>query len=139
MIRKILFLIFVLSASVSVFAEIKIPSTAISYEELKALFKDNQHDLIVTEEDGSTEKFSGYTELDGIKESISEGLYIVTQYCTETAIHLLNEARKQIDEQQTALDNYAKVVASQVETITTLEKSNEELNGTVNALLGLEG
>ena len=122
-----------------VFAEIKIPSTAISYEELKALFKDNQHDLIVTEEDGSTEKFSGYTELDGIKESISEGLYIVTQYCTETAIHLLNEARKQIDEQQTALDNYAKVVASQVETITTLEKSNEELNGTVNALLGLEG
>lgn len=124
-----------------VFAEIKIPSTEISYEELKALFKDNQHDLIVTEEDGSTEAFSGYTELDGIKESISEGLYIVTQYCTETAMHLLNEARKQIEEQQGTISTMqgtielqtaeiltqAEVIVAQGETIAAQNEQVEKL------------
>lgn len=122
-----------------VFAEIVIPTTAISYDELKALLTNNQHDLIVTEEDGSTETFSGYAELHTIKEDIPSGVYVVIQYCTATAMHLLNEARKQIEAQQVALDNYAKVVVSQVDTITTLEANNKELNETVNALLGLEG
>ncbi len=121
---------------VGVYAQIEIPTTAISHDDLKALFTDNQHDLIVTEDD-STTTYSGYATLDEIREK--NGMHTVIQICTSEAIHLLNEARKQIDEQQTALDNYAKVVANQVETITTLEKSNEELNGTVNALLGLEG
>lgn len=121
---------------VGVYAQIEIPTTAISHDDLKALFTDNQHDLIVTEDD-STTTYSGYATLDEIREK--NGIHTVIQICTSEAIHLLNEARKQIDAQQTALDNYAKVVASQVETIATLEKSNEELNGTVNALLGLEG
>ncbi len=128
---------------VGVYAQIEIPTTAISHDELKALFTDNQHDLIVTEDD-STTTYSGYATLDEIREK--NGVHTVIQICTSEAIHLLNEARKQIEEQQTeinaqakALDNYAKVVASQVETIATLEKSNQELNGTVNALLGLEG
>lgn len=127
---------------VGVYAQIEIPTTAISHDELKALFTDNQHDLIVTE-DESTTTYSGYATLDEIREK--NGVHTVIQICTSEAIHLLNEARKQIEEQQTeinaqakALDNYAKVVASQVETIATLEKSNEELNGTVNALLGME-
>lgn len=121
---------------VGVYAQIEIPTTAISHDDLKALFTDNQHDLIVTEDD-STTTYSGYATLDEIREK--NGMHTVIQICTSEAIHLLNEARKQIEEQQTALDNYAKVVAGQVETIATLEKSNEELNGTVNALLGLEG
>jgi hypothetical protein len=121
---------------VGVYAQIEIPTTAISHDDLKALFTDNQHDLIVTEDD-STTTYSGYATLDEIREK--NGMHTVIQICTSEAIHLLNEARKQIDAQQTALDNYAKVVAGQVETIATLEKSNEELNGTVNALLGLEG
>ena len=79
-----------------VFAEISIPTTAISHEELKALFTDNAEDLIVTAEDGSTETFSGYAELHSIKEDIANGVYIVVQFCTSTALHLLNEARKQI-------------------------------------------
>ena len=120
---------------VGVYAQIEIPTTAISHDDLKALFTDNQHDLIVTE-DESTTTYSGYATLDEIREK--NGMHTVIQICTSEAIHLLNEARKQIDEQQTALDNYAKVVANQVETIATLEKSNEELNETVNALLGLE-
>jgi hypothetical protein len=121
---------------VGVYAQIEIPTTAISHDDLKALFTDNQHDLIVTEDD-STTTYSGYATLDEIREK--NGMHTVIQICTSEAIHLLNEARKQIENQQTALDNYAKVVASQVDTIATLEKSNEELNGTVNALLGLEG
>lgn len=121
---------------VGVYAQIEIPTTAISHDDLKALFTDNQHDLIVTE-DESTTTYSGYATLDEIREK--NGMHTVIQICTSEAIHLLNEARKQIDAQQTALDNYAKVVAGQVETIATLEKSNEELNETVNALLGLEG
>lgn len=52
---------------------------------------------------------------------------------------VIEQQGKSIEEQQTALDNYAKVVAEQVETIATLEANNKELNGTVNALLGLEG
>lgn len=120
---------------VGVYAQIEIPTTAISHDELKALFTDNQHDLIVTEDD-STTTYSGYATLDEIREK--NGMHTVIQVCTSEAIHLLNEARKQIEDQQTALDNYAKVVAAQVDTIATLEKSNEELNGTVNALLGLE-
>lgn len=111
-----------------VFAEIRIPSTAISYDELKALFTGNQHDLIVTEEDGSVETFSGYGELDGIKESISEGLYIVTQYCTETAMHLLNEARKQIVAQND-------VIASQNETIEAQAEEIAILNDTLLEVL----
>ena len=103
-----------------VFAEIRIPSEAISYDELKALFKDNQHDLIVTEEDGSVETFSGYGELDGIKESISEGLYIVTQYCTETAMHLLNEARKQIVAQNDVIASQNETIEAQAEEIAIL-------------------
>ena len=121
-----------------VFAQIEIPTTAISYEDLKALFTDNQYDLIVAD-DETTETFSGYAELNEIKENLTDGVYVVTQYCTATAMHLLNEARKEINAQATALDNYAKVVASQVETIATLEAQNKELNETVNALLGLEG
>jgi len=121
---------------VGVYAQIEIPTTAISHDDLKALFTDNQHDLIVTE-DESTTTYSGYATLDEIREK--NGMHTVIQICTSEAIHLLNEARKQIEEQQTALDNYAKVVANQVETIVTLEKSNLELNNTVNALLGLEG
>lgn len=121
---------------VGVYAQIEIPTTAISFEELKALFTDNQHDLIVTE-DGSTTTYSGYATLDEIREK--NEVFTVIQICTSEAIHLLNEARKQIDAQQTALDNYAKIVASQVDTITELEANNKELNETVNALLGLEG
>ena len=119
-----------------VFAEIVIPTTAISYENLKALFTDNQYDLIVTDGE-TTESFSGYARLDEIREK--GGDYTVVQYCTGTTMHLLNEARKQIEAQQIALDNYAKVVVSQVDTIEALETQNKELNETVNALLGLEG
>ena len=122
---------------VGVYAQIEIPTTAISHDDLKALFTDNANDLIVTEEDGSTTTYSGYATLDEIREKGE--MHTVIQICTSEAIHLLNEARKQIEEQQKALDNYAKVVASQVDTIATLEANNEELNNTVNALLGLEG
>lgn len=80
-----------------VYAQIEIPTTAISHDDLKVLFTNNQHDLIVTAEDGSTETFSGYAELNEIKESISTGVYVLIQYCTSTAMHLLNEARKQIE------------------------------------------
>ena len=136
---------------VGVFAQIEIPTTAISHDDLKALFTDNQHDLIVTEEDGSTTTYSGYATMDEIKEK--NGVHTVIQICTSETIHLLNEARKQIETLQTektqlenevkaqgtALDNYAKVVANQVETIATLEENNKELNTTLNALLGMEG
>lgn len=93
-----------------VYAQIEIPTTAISYEDLKALFTNNQNDLIVTEEDGSTETFSGYSELDEIREK--GGVFTVIQYNTSTAMHLLNEARKQIE---------------------TLEHEKTELQNTVNA------
>ena len=163
---------------VGVYAQIEIPVTAISYEEVNALFKNNQHDLIVTEEDGSTTTYSGYNKWDETKER--EDFYTVIQICESEAIHLLNEARKEIEtlrrekaelqsevmaqatvlethatvitqqnsvitaqgnritEQQTALDNYAKVVVAQVDNIATLEAQNKELNETVNALLGME-
>lgn len=114
---------------VGVYAQIEIPATAISHDELKALFTDNQHDLIVTEEDGSTTTYSGYAQLDEIREKA--GVYTVIQICTSEAIHLLNEARKQIEEQSgtittmqgvidnqnTALENHAKVITEQQATI----------------------
>lgn len=95
-----------------VYAIITIPTTAISSDELEALFTDNQNDLIVTHEDGTTETFKGYSELHSIEKNIPNGLFVVTQYCTSTAMHLLNEARKQID---------------------TLESKNTELQGVVTA------
>lgn len=114
---------------IGVYAQIEIPATAISHDELKALFTDNQHDLIVTEEDGSTTTYSGYAQLDEIREKA--GVYTVIQICTSETIHLLNEARKQIEEQNgtittmqgvidtqnTALENHAKVITEQQATI----------------------
>lgn len=136
-----------------VYALINIPVTAISGDDLEALLDGNAEDLIVTKEDGSTETFSGYSELHHIDKDIPNGVYVVTQYCTSTAMHLLNEARKEIatlqkektelenkvNSQAEALDNHAKIIVNQVDTITTLETQNKELNETVNALLGLEG
>lgn len=121
-----------------VYAEIAIPTTAISHDDLKALFTDNTEDLIVTEEDGSTETFSGYTELHEIKENISMGVYIVTQYCTGTAMHLLNEARKQIEtlqtekaELQSTVATQGQILTAQAEQIVTQANSITELNGTI--------
>ena len=96
-----------------VYAKIEIPTTSISYEELKVLFKDNAEDLIVTEDDGSKEILSGFAELHGIKENLASGLYEVTQYCTGTALHLLNEARKQIETLQTENTDLKNVVNAQ--------------------------
>ena len=117
-----------------VYAQIEIPTAAISQPDLKALFTNNQQDLIVTAEDGSTETYSGYAELNGLNEDIPRGVYIVTQYCTATAMHLLNEARKQIDAQGQTIANQQLVIqdqtfalAQQNETITTLEVNDAEL------------
>lgn len=115
---------------VGVYAQIEIPTTAISHDDLKALFTDNQHDLIVTEDESAT-TYSGYAQLDEIREK--GGVYTVIQICTSEAIHLLNEARKQIEEQNgtittmqgvidtqnTALENHAKVITEQQATIET--------------------
>mgnify|MGYP003311891854 CR=1 FL=1 len=95
---------------VGVYADIKIPTTAISYEELKALFTDNQHDLIVTEDEATT-TYSGYAQLDEIREKGGE--YTVIQICTSEAIHLLNEARKQIEEQQGTIAEMGGVITAQ--------------------------
>lgn len=96
---------------VGVFAQIEIPATAISFDDLKALFTDNQHDLVVTEEDGSTTTYSGYAQLDEIREK--GGVYTVIQICTSETIHLLNEARKQIEEQQGTIAEMNGVIAAQ--------------------------
>lgn len=80
---------------VGVYARIEIPETSISYTDLKALFTDNAEDLILTDIDGSVTTFSGYAKLDEIKEK--NGVFTIHQVCTSEAIHLLNEARKQIE------------------------------------------
>lgn len=98
------------NAVVGVYAEIVIPTTAISLEEVNALFQNNQYDLIVTEEDGTTTIYSGYNKWDETR--VKADFYTVTQICESEAIHLLNEARKQI---------------------TTLEQEKTELQNTVNA------
>lgn len=102
---------------VGVYAEIVIPTTAISFDDLKALFTNNQHDLIVTEEDGSTTTYSGYAELEEAKENLKKGVYTVIQVCTSEAIHLLNEARKQIEAlelEKAELQNEVKVQAKAI-------------------------
>lgn len=104
-----------------VYAEIMIPTTAISHDDLKALFVDNQHDLIVTEEDGSTETYSGYAELNEIREK--GGVYTVIQYCTGTAMHLLNEARKQITEQQATIGGMQNTINTQAAAIMAHEET----------------
>lgn len=93
-----------------VYAQIVIPATAISYDDLKALFTDNQHDLIVTD-DETTETFSGYAMLDEIRERGGE--YTVIQYCTSNPMHLLNETRKQIEEQQGTIAEMGGVITAQ--------------------------
>lgn len=138
---------------VGVYAQIEIPTTEISHDDLKALFTDNQHDLIVTE-DESTTTYSGYAQLDEIREK--GGVYTVIQICTSEAMHLLNEARKQIEEQQvtitemngviidqnTALENHTKVIKEQQETITAqteqvafLEETSAMQMSTLDSLL----
>lgn len=128
-----------------VYAEISIPSTAISHDGVKALFTNNAEDLIVTAEDGSTETFSGYAELHSIKEDIQNGVYIVVQYCTSNAMHLLNEAKKQIDEQQNvmsamqttidaqtnALQNHADVITAQNEQLVAQAQTIAEQGNTI--------
>ena len=128
---------------VGVYAQIEIPTTAISYDELKALFTDNQNDLIVADEE-STATYSGYAQLDEIREK--GGVFTVIQICTSETIHLLNEARKQIEEQSgnistmqnviseqnTALENHAKVITEQAEQIV----AQNEIIGQQTALVG---
>ena len=80
---------------VGVYAEIKIPKTAISRDDVWTLFDDNPHELIVTEEDGSTTTYKGYSELEEVKEN--KDYFILTQICSSEAMHLLNEARKKIE------------------------------------------
>lgn len=112
-----------------VYAIITIPTTAISHDDLKALFTGNQNDLIVTKEDGSTETFSGYSELHSIVENIADGTYVVTQYCTSTALHLLNEARKQIEtleQEKTDLQNTVKAQGSELQTHAKIIVSQNE-------------
>ncbi len=114
---------------VGVYADIKIPTTAISYEDLKALFTDNAEDLIVTEEDGSTTTYSGYAKLDEVKEK--NGVYTVIQICTSETMHLLNEARKQIETLQTEKAELESTVATQGQILTAQANSITELNGTI--------
>ncbi len=111
-----------------VYAEIKIPTTAISYEGLKTLFNGNAEDLVVTQEDGSVETYSGYAELHDIKESLASGLYVVTQYCTATAMHLLNETRKQLAAQTV-------VIEEQTAHMAALEEASVEQISTLDCLL----
>lgn len=116
---------------VGVYAQIEIPATAISHDELKALFTDNQHDLIVTEEDGSTTTYSGYAQLDEIREKA--GVYTVIQICTSEAIHLLNEARKQIEEQQGTITEMTGVIAAQDNELKTHARVISEQNDVIVA------
>ena len=110
---------------VGVYAQIEIPTTAIPHDDLKALFTDNQHDLIVTE-DESTTTYSGYAQLDEIREK--GGVYTVIQICTSETMHLLNEARKQIEEQK-------KTITAQTEQVAFLEETSAMQMSTMDSLL----
>ena len=110
---------------VGVYAQIEIPTTAISHDDLKALFTDNQNDLIVTE-DESTTTYSGYAQLDEIREK--GGVYTVIQICTSEAMHLLNEARKQIEEQK-------ETITAQTEQVALLEETSAMQMSTMDSLL----
>jgi len=139
---------------VGVYAEIKIPTTAISRDDLNALFIDNQHDLIVTEEDGSTTTYSGYSLWEETREK--KDFYTVIQICTSETMHLLNEARKQIstlEREKTELQREIKVhkqalinhnaviveqreqLAKQAETIETQTEEIAMLNDTLLEML----
>ena len=120
-----------------VYAQIAIPTTAISHDDLKALFTDNPHDLIVTEEDGSTETFSGYAMLDEIRER--DGVYTVIQYCTSTPMHLLNEAKKQIEAQQTTISTMNGVITAQDNELKAHAKVITEQNAVIEQQTALVG
>lgn len=135
-----------------VYAVITIPTSAISRDELNALFKGNQHDLIVTDEDGTITTYSGYSEWNETKENAD--FYTVIQYCSETALHLLNEARKQINTlehekaelqttvkaQGTELQNHAKIIVLQNEQLTEQTAQVESLTEMSTAqLLAIDG
>ena len=114
-----------------VYAEIKIPTSAIAYDDLEALFDGNAEDLIVTEEDGSTATYSGYSETHKLIKNLITGMYEVTQYCTSTAMHLLNEARKQIAtletekaELQSKVNAQGATITAQAEQVASLEETS---------------
>lgn len=114
---------------IGVYAQIEIPTTAISYEELKTLFTDNKNDLVVTEEDGSTTTYSGYAELDEIREK--GGVYTVIQICTSETLHLLNEARKQIELQSGTIAEMNGVIAAQDNELKTHARVITEQNAVI--------
>ena len=118
---------------IGVYADIKIPTSAISYADLKALFTDNTEDLIVTDDEGGTTTYSGYEKLDELKEK--DGVYTVIQVCTSEAIHLLNEARKQIADQQKIIDTQGAKIEEQEELITLQAEEIILLNDTLLEML----
>lgn len=83
------------NAVVGVYAEIKFPKKTITSADVWALFDNNQHDLVVTEEDGSITTYKGYSECESVKETKDE--FLVTQICASEAMHRVNEANKQIE------------------------------------------
>lgn len=126
-----------------VYALIKIPKANIEYNALEALLTDNKEDMIVTEADGTFTKYSGYEENAEIRVRPNE--YIVEQNCTSEALHLLNEARKQIAEQQDTMTEMqytidtqnaelfaqAEVIVLQGETIAT---QNEQVAALIESI-----
>ena len=130
-----------------VYAEIEIPTSEIAFDDLKALLDKNQHDLVITNENGTKETYSGYSKLQKLIADLDREVYVATQYCTDTAHHLINEARKQIETLKTEkaelqrevntqgqrLTECAIVINAQGATIENLQTEKEELQREVNA------
>lgn len=125
-----------------VYIKMWIPEESISFDDLRALLKNNAEDIVITDAAGNTTVLSGYRTLGPV--IVAGGEYVVDQFCDSELAHLLNEARKQIEKlEREKADLQNEVVAqgnelfAQAETIVlqgeTIATQNEQVAALVEA------
>ena len=91
------------------YLDIEIPEEAISMDELKSLFKDNEQSITVTEAEGKTNVYYGFKLLSAL--SLEDGVYHVAQACTSEIEAQLSMAQNKVDEQNAVIEGQAAQVA----------------------------
>lgn len=107
------------------YLDIEIPEDNIGMDELKALFKDNQETILVTEDDGNTNMYMGFALLSCL--SLENGVYRVAQACVSEIEAQLSMTQNKIAVQDSIIEAQAQQIISLEEQSMVQDETSIEL------------
>lgn len=85
------------------FLELTIPHASMGMDDLYALLSGNTEDIVVTDEDGTTNVYRGFKETGSF--ALEGGFYKIAQVCTSEYEAQLSLAQTRITEQNAVIEN----------------------------------